>query len=236
MSGQIGYYNDRWGQFTYANLYSLERCTFILQALLGTALVQPRICDLGCGSGWLTAILSAFGPAVGVELSPQAVELAKKKYPEAAFVAADATKWEPKPGSFEVVVSQEVIEHIEDKAAYLAVARKALSPGGYLLMTTPNRRVLEAIPMDERKKYWEIQPLELPLYRSELKKLLTNSGFEILTTSSVVDARGRLGIHRIANSPKLRGLLGAVGMRDWWKRNLLKRDFGMYMTTVARAR
>src|SRR5215831_5642840 len=109
LEGQTAYYNERWRNFSYANLYAQERCVFILKALLDTGLTEPRICDLGCGSGYLTGILSAFGPATGVELSPDAVALAKTKYPGASFIAADAVTWQPASGSFDIVVSQEVI-------------------------------------------------------------------------------------------------------------------------------
>lgn len=236
IADRISYYSERWGRTTYANLYCQERCVFFLKSLLATGIEQPRICDLGCGTGWLTGILSAFGPCVGVELSPEAVERAREKYPTAQFVAGDATAWQPEPGSFDVVVSQEVIEHIVDKGAYLATARRALRPCGYLFMTTPNLAVLNAISPDERKRVWEIQPVELPLHRHELDALLESAGFDVVSTSSAIDGMGRNGIHRLANSAKLRSALQQLGMEGAWKRMLLERDFGMYMLTVAHAR
>jgi SAM-dependent methyltransferase len=233
LDDQIEYYNKRWTQEQYANLYSLERCIFFLESLLATELERPRICDLGCGTGWLTSVLNAFGPAVGVELSPEAVAHAKQKYPNATFIAGDITAWEPDPGSFDVAVSQEVIEHIADKPAYLAVARRALRDGGYLFMTTPNLRVLDALPTEERKSIWEIQPVELPLDRSQLTALLSSAGFKVISTGSLVDGVGRRGIHRLVNSAKLRMLLRTLRLHDSWKRYLNDHDFGMYMTTVA---
>ena len=230
---EIDYYNERWRQFEFANLYSQERCVFILQALLELGLDKPRICDLGCGAGWLTNILSSFGPSVGVELSPDAVEVAKQRFPGAQFVCADATTWEPEADSFDVVVSQEVIEHISDKPKYLTVVRKSLRPGGYLLMTTPNLDVLNAIPDNERKTVWEIQPVELPVTRRQLTALLQASGFGVVKTSSAVTGCGRLGVHRMVNSHKLNRLMKQLGLHTAWRRWLLKRDFGMYLTTVA---
>ena len=235
LDDQITYYNERWRRTDYANLYCLERCIFFLESLLATELERPRICDLGCGTGWLAGILSSFGPCLGVELSPEAVERAKKKYPTAQFVSADATRWEPEPCSFDIVVSQEVIEHIADKAAYLSVARKALRPGGYLFMTTPNLSVLDAIPIEERKRVWEIQPLELPLYRHQLNSLLKAAGFEVIATSSAIDGTGKRGVHRFVNSGRLRMLLRRLRFHNLWRKTLLDRNFGMYMTTVARA-
>ena len=229
------YYNERWRQFSYANLFCQERCIFFLQALLDIGLDQPKICDLGSGSGWLSGILSSFGPTLGVELSPEAVELARKRYPAAEFICADATEWRPPVKAFDVVVSQEVIEHIVDKPAYLKVARQALKDGGRLLMTTPNLSVLEAIPKPEREAIWEIQPVELPLRRQQLTALLENAGFRVNRTSSVVEGQGKLGIHRLVNSFKLRKVMQVGGLEQRWRRSLLKRDFGMYLTTIATA-
>jgi SAM-dependent methyltransferase len=236
LKNQIEYYDLRWQQATYANLYCLERSVFFLEALLSLGLDQPRICDLGSGTGWLSGILNSFGPVVGVELSPEAVKLANARYPGVKFIAGDATVWQPEPQSFDVVVSQEVIEHIPEKAAYLGVARQALKSGGYLLMTTPNLAVLEAIPSEERTAIWEIQPVELPVRRKDLTVLLNSAGFDVVATSSVVDQQGRKGVHRLVNSSKLRAVLRRLGLLEAWKETLLKHDFGMYLTTKARAR
>lgn len=231
---QIRYYDERWTKFVYANHFSLERCQFFLAALLETGFAEPRICDLGCGAGWLCSVLSAFGPTTGVELSPEAVQQAKARYPMANFIAADATGWQPEPGSFDIVVSQEVIEHIEDKGSYLRVAHRALRPGGYLFLTTPNLEVLEAIEVAERKKHWEVQPVELPLDRAGLNALLEREGFQVERASTAVFGIGVKGWHRVMNSAKLAGLWQGIGLGRWWRRFVLDRGYGMYLTTVAR--
>jgi 2-polyprenyl-3-methyl-5-hydroxy-6-metoxy-1,4-benzoquinol methylase len=232
---QAQYYDNRWSAFRYANLYGLRRCVFVLQSMEQLQLEDPKICDLGCGAGWLTSILSMFGPTTGVELSPVAVEEARRLHPSAQFVCADATKWECEPGAFDIVVSQEVIEHIEDKRAYLGVVRRALRPGGFLLMTTPNLDVLNAVPTAVRKAVWEIQPVELPLKRSELDSLLTQCGFEVQRRGSVITGCGTMGIQRLLNSAKVNRVLSSLGMGDVWQRFLERSGYGMYMTTVARS-
>jgi hypothetical protein len=101
-------------------------------------------------------------------------------------------------------------------------------------MTTPNLRVLDALPPLERRTLWQVQPVELPLYRKQLTALLEASGFEVLATSSAVAGMGRRGIHRLVNSAKLRILMRHLGVHHWWERLVLKHDFGMYLTTVAK--
>ncbi len=236
LSDQVSYYDRRWGKFEYANLYSLERSIFILEAIRANGMDRPRICDLGCGAGWFTSILSAFGPTLGVELSSQAVEQARERYPSASFVCADATKWQPKQGEFDIVVSQEVLEHIVDKPAYLTIARHCLSSGGLLILTTPNLNVLNAVPSSERKAVWETQPVELPVSRKQLNGLLTDAGFEVMQTSSAVWGAGRRGLHRLINSAKRQQLFALVCLERYWQSILLKKDFGMYLLTVAKVR
>lgn len=236
LSDQIRYYDQRWTSFDYANRYCLERSVFILDAIHSTGVNRPRICDLGCGAGWLTGILSAFGPTLGVELSPRAVEQGRERYPNAQFTCADATQWQPPAEAFDIVVSQEVLEHIADKPVYLSVARRALRSGGYLVMTTPNLRVLSAIPEDERKRCWQTQPVELPVDRNQLRGLLNDAGFDVLRTSSAVWGAGRCGIHRLVNSAKFEVLLSRLGLKRHWQKALLNQDFGMYLLTLAKAR
>ena len=60
------FYDDRWKGFQYANRLKCHRAAAILDALASTRLKQPRILDFGCGAGWLTNILSMFGPATWV--------------------------------------------------------------------------------------------------------------------------------------------------------------------------
>lgn len=230
---QVGYYDARWSSFSYANLYSLERCVFFLQSLLELQLEEPKICDFGCGAGWLTGILSNFGATLGVDLSPRAIELARVLYPKAMFICADGTNWTPETDRFDVVVSQEVIEHIDDKLAYLATIHLSLKNRGYLLMTTPNLDVLNAIPNSERKAIWEIQPVELPLKRAELNALLKQADFRVLKTGSVVTGCGKLGRQRLLNSHKLSKLLSMLGASNMWRSYLRKAGYGMYLTTVA---
>src|SRR4051812_28160892 len=49
-----------------------------------------RVADLGCGVGYGTQILSSFaGTVVGVDVSPEAIEAAKRLYPSLDFRVTD---------------------------------------------------------------------------------------------------------------------------------------------------
>ena len=227
------YYSEKWTQFEHANMLALARITMILSLMELAALPgHPRICDLGCGAGWATGILGTFGDATGVDLAPP--EAARQRYPYCEFVAADILEWRYAPASFDLVVSQETIEHIEGsgQAAYLDVVRGLLNPRGYLILTTPNRRTMEAFPGGGRT--WSSQPIENWLYAKELRRLLSAHGFQPLRMTSFVFGYGSLGFYRIANSDKLNRFLGLARMLQIWRVALARAHFGLHLAVLAR--
>jgi SAM-dependent methyltransferase len=96
-----------------------------------------RVLDLGCGSGYGTAELA------GVSLFVVGVD---RVAPDAAarsglvrYLRADLARLPLLPASFDLVVSLQVIEHLDDPTEYLAAMARLLRPGGAAVLTTPNR-------------------------------------------------------------------------------------------------
>ncbi|MBW2268252.1 MAG: class I SAM-dependent methyltransferase [Deltaproteobacteria bacterium] len=94
-----------------------------------------RTLDLGCGSGYGTAALAARRtPLVGLDrIRPDAANRGA-----ASFVRADLHGIPLRAESFELIVSFQVIEHLEDATRYLEAIARLLTPGGTALITTPN--------------------------------------------------------------------------------------------------
>ena len=97
-----------------------------------------RILDAGCGSGPLTAALSAKGAVMtGFDSSPAMLELARQRLGASAELhVADLSK--PLPyadDSFDDVVSSLVLHYLEDWSAPLAELRRVLRPGGRLILS-----------------------------------------------------------------------------------------------------
>ncbi|RIL05895.1 MAG: class I SAM-dependent methyltransferase [Proteobacteria bacterium] len=101
-----------------------------------------RVLDCACGVGYGTRILlernRALGPAVGVDVSPDAVAHANAHYADARtrFVACDALAFED-AGGFDTIVSLETIEHVESPERLLAKLVSLLRPGGVLIGSVP---------------------------------------------------------------------------------------------------
>jgi SAM-dependent methyltransferase len=95
-----------------------------------------RILDAGCGSGRNMVELGRLGTVTGVELSATSVALARGR--DAGEVIAGSVLEMPfADDSFDLAVSLDVIEHLEDDLAALRELRRTVAPGGVLLVTVP---------------------------------------------------------------------------------------------------
>jgi SAM-dependent methyltransferase len=99
-----------------------------------------RVLDVGSGLGYLTYALSRRGYlARGLDISSSAVDAAKVRFGDLFDVGSLDDHSASHPGEYDAVVACELIEHLEDPAAFIATALRLLKPGGRLIVTTPNR-------------------------------------------------------------------------------------------------
>ncbi|HEY5194161.1 MAG TPA: class I SAM-dependent methyltransferase [Solirubrobacteraceae bacterium] len=97
---------------------------------------HTRILDAGCGSGRNMVDLAHHGTVTGVELSDTSAELARERH--AGEVLAGSVMDMPfDDASFDLTVSLDVIEHLEDDIGALRELRRVTAPGGALLVTVP---------------------------------------------------------------------------------------------------
>lgn len=231
---QRRYYNNRWSQATYINEFQLLRLNAILEAITQTKLIKPRILDFGCGTGWLTSILNHIGPATGIELSDSAVKTAKEMYPGVQFINGNLFEYPFQQESFDLIVSQEVIEHVEDQETYITLIAEYLRKGGYLILTTPN-----ALNFNYWTKMalenWNLQPIENWLTIRSIKKILHGS-FEIIYLNTIIAEFGSKGAYRILNSMKLNKLLDILSIKGFKDNLMLKMGLGLHIVVLAKKR
>jgi 2-polyprenyl-3-methyl-5-hydroxy-6-metoxy-1,4-benzoquinol methylase len=97
---------------------------------------RGAVLDLGCGSGYGTASLGAEGVSVvGLD---RVVPDAASRNSNGHFVRADLSGIPLAPQSFGLVISFQVIEHLEDPTDYIDAIATLLRPEGAALVTTPN--------------------------------------------------------------------------------------------------
>lgn len=99
-----------------------------------------RVLDFGCGPGTQSVALAVAGAAsvVGVDLNPRALEEARRTAEEhgvSARVQFVQALGPDHRGGFELVVSQNSMEHFRDPEAILRTMANALAPKGEMLVT-----------------------------------------------------------------------------------------------------
>lgn len=105
-------------------------------------LAGKRALDVGCGAGLLCEPLARLGAAVtGVDAAAENIAAAQAHAGGSGLEIAYRCGEIGALGlsGFDLVSSMEVIEHVADKAAFIAALAATLAPGGLMVLSTPNR-------------------------------------------------------------------------------------------------
>ena len=124
------------GRIAYEHLHRYALCR--------DRVAGQRVLDVACGAGYGTNILAEVAAeTVGVDIDAGAISRASKKYrrENLKFITADCCDMPFEASSFDVVVANEMIEHINDQESFLREVKRVLKPGGLLLVSTPNKPV-----------------------------------------------------------------------------------------------
>lgn len=115
--------------------YTHDRAIDMVRRLLPVR-TGLRALDLPCGAGALATRLAADGMDVtGADI--EAVE--PFRHDPAKRVLADANKTLPFPDAhFDLVVTIEGIEHLENPSGFLRECARLVRPGGFIVLSTPN--------------------------------------------------------------------------------------------------
>ncbi len=144
------------------------------------------ILDLGCGPGtFLGNYAGRFDTALGVDLARAQIDYAKAKYgtERVRFEAGNAMRY-VRERQFDAVVSIEVIEHlpVEETQPFLQSVFQLLSPGGTLILATPNYSSLWPVIEWFVSKAGPVDYLEQHINRFTIERLaqeLAAAGFRV---------------------------------------------------------
>jgi ubiquinone/menaquinone biosynthesis C-methylase UbiE len=155
-----------------------------------------RLLDVACGTGIVSRVakerVGPDGKVVGIDLSPEMIAVAKVAAPDVEFRQGDATALPLDDGErFDVVVCQQGLQFMRDRAAAAAHMRRALAPRGRAAAATwrpadeiPFLRELTTIAerhlgpvVDQRHAMGSAQ---------DLSRLLGDAGFDDIKVETVV--------------------------------------------------
>lgn len=101
----------------------------------GQSLAGKRILDLGCGTGYYTCIFGKKNDVIGIDIQ----NVVRSECRNFDFRLADVTNLPFEKDNFDVVVSFDVIEHVEEDKKMMAEAYRVLKNNGRIFLGTPNR-------------------------------------------------------------------------------------------------
>jgi SAM-dependent methyltransferase len=116
---------------------------------------QRRILDVGCGTGGTLDAIGDLGDVWGADVSSDALDFCRERgITQLKLCAAESLCFED--GSFDAVISCDVLEHLDDDSVGLAEMKRVLRPGGYAIITVPAHKWLWSehdVALEHRRRY-----------------------------------------------------------------------------------
>lgn len=137
------YYDERYtaeGGETFPPDPSRYRAWF--GSLLASGQPGARILDYGCGAGFVCSLFAELGfDVTGVDISPAALEIARKREPSATFVEATADGKLPfADASFDLIACLGVLEHVPEPEPIVAELNRVAREDASAVWVLPNAR------------------------------------------------------------------------------------------------
>ena len=211
MADSAAFYDAAWSDWddmleygpTNRHIYRLKQCVL-------SGLPFASVLDVGCGSGLVLRDLLQQRPNIevaGVDVSPRAVEMSRRRLPSGTFAVLDVTA-EHLTQQFDLVICTEVLEHIPDD---LAALRNIRAMCRHWCMVTSVQG-----PMGD----WERNIGHVRNYaRGELQGKLLATGFNVIRTIEWGWPLYNLYRRHVLARVPFQSTVGHFG----WKRRLLSR-------------
>jgi len=204
---------------------------------------NPKILDVGCGTGANLEMLAKFGDAAGVDVSEDALEFCRQRGLSAVkHGLAESLPFESE--RFDLVTALDVVEHLDDDVAGLKEMNRVLRKDGRALIFVPAFMFLWGVQDD-------VSNHRIRYTKQQITERLRQAGFEIeratyanitffppiLAGRTLMKATGyRPESENNLTVNALNGFLGRLfGAERFWLKNF-NFPFGVSIVVVAKKR
>jgi 2-polyprenyl-3-methyl-5-hydroxy-6-metoxy-1,4-benzoquinol methylase len=180
---------DRNLEYRFPDAQHSHAHSYLLPAVLSAVdkFKPPRIFDLGCGNGSTASVLAKSAEVIGIDPSDEGIRRANEAYPALKLELGSAyDDLASKYGTFDMVVSLEVVEHVYDPRRYAGTLASLLNPGGIAVISTPYHGYLKNLALAITGKFddhftalWDGGHIKFWSIRT-LSILLQEAGLEII--------------------------------------------------------
>jgi 2-polyprenyl-3-methyl-5-hydroxy-6-metoxy-1,4-benzoquinol methylase len=121
------------------DVYANTKYEIMLEWLRGRN--RLKVLNAGCGSGELSLLLASKGhEVVGIDPGEEYIQLARSRaadrFPNCRFVLSSIENYTG-PADFDVAISTDVLEHIQDDRTAFDCLARLVRPGGQILIAVP---------------------------------------------------------------------------------------------------
>ena len=163
---------------------------------------RSRVLEVGCAEGRFSASLTGVDETWGIEPTI-AVQHARARMTKVLQGIFDQVATDLPLGYFDLVVCDDVIEHMPNHACFLASIRKYIRPKGMLIGSIPNVRYYENMMRFLLKKdrmyadYGILDQTHMALFTAKsLRRTLDHSGFRVERLTGINPKQGFSGPSR----------------------------------------
>jgi SAM-dependent methyltransferase len=112
--------------------------------------IKGRILENGCGMGMYVEHMAPYGgQIIGLEYDFERATEAGDRSPEILNAACESLPFPP--SHFDLILSHEVLEHVQDDAQAVREMMRVIKPGGRIVLFVPNR----GYPFETHGIYWQ---------------------------------------------------------------------------------
>ena len=201
---------------------------------------DPKILDIGCGTGANLEMLAQFGSAEGVDVSDDALEFCRRKGLKVQKGLAEMLPYADE--TFDITTALDVVEHLDDDIAGLKEMHRVTKSGGHTLIFVPAFMWLWGVQDD-------ISNHRIRYTRKQIVERLEKAGFRVERATyanftffaPILGGRTLMKLTGIKpeseNNVNISALNGAFGKLFSAERHWLKRfDFPFGVSIVIKAR